>query len=192
MATTNLSNYNPQNVPSGENKSIAVIVAQWNTEITEALYTGVYETLIKHGVNKNNIIRRNVPGTFELTYGCKLFVNYAEVDAIIAIGCVIKGETPHFEYVCQSVTQGLTHLNAENLTPIIFCVLTTNNLQQAIDRAGGKHGNKGVEAAIAALQMIHLDNEIMEQYEDNFFDYENDDDDDDDEYENFEGLSLLN
>jgi 6,7-dimethyl-8-ribityllumazine synthase len=161
----NLSNYDPNTVPDASEMSIGIVVSEWNSEITEALYNGAYETLLKHGVKKNNIFKRYVPGTFELTLGAQFFAEYSEVDAIIALGCVIQGETKHFDYICQGVTKGITDMNIKYNLPVIFGVLTTNDKQQAIDRAGGKHGNKGDEAAITAIKMVALHN--------NFLDYMN-------------------
>ena len=157
MATANfnLSVYNPSEVPLGSVYTIALVVSEWNTKITEPLFEGAYATLIKHGVLVSNISRINVPGSFELIYGAKHAQNQG-VDAVIVIGSVIQGETKHFDFVCQGVTQGIKDLNIQSDIPVIFCVLTDNNLQQALDRSGGKHGNKGVEAAIAALKMASL------------------------------------
>ena len=157
MATANfnLSVYNPSEVPLGSVYTIALVVSEWNTKITEPLFEGAYATLIKHGVLVSNISRINVPGSFELIYGAKHAQNQG-VDAVIVIGSVIQGETKHFDFVCQGVTQGIKDLNIQSDIPVIFCVLTDNNLQQALDRSGGKHGNKGVEAAIASLKMASL------------------------------------
>ncbi len=118
------------------------------------------ETLLKHGAKEKNILRKYVPGTIELTLGAQFMAEYADLDAIICLGCVIKGETPHFDFVCQSATYGITELNMDYNIPFIFGVLTTNNLQQAQDRAGGKHGNKGDEAAITAIKMAQLQIEM--------------------------------
>ncbi len=158
MATQlhNLSGYDPALVPDASDFSFGVVVAQWNHEITEALWDGAHHTLIEHGVKPENIIKIDVPGSFELTFGAKLLLENPNIDAVIAIGCVIRGETPHFDYISQSVSLGLTQLNVMYKKPVIFGVLTTNNLQQALDRAGGKYGNKGVEAAITAIKMAAL------------------------------------
>ncbi len=158
MATElkNLSSYNPDQVPDASGMKFGIVVAEWNGEITEALFDGAYNALIENGVKPENIMRMNVPGSFELTFGCKLMLEKTDVDAVIAIGCVIRGETPHFEYISQSVTMGLTELNVRYNRPVIFGVLTTNNLQQAKDRAGGRLGNKGTEAAITAIKMADL------------------------------------
>jgi 6,7-dimethyl-8-ribityllumazine synthase len=157
MATTNLSAYNPDHIPDATNKKFGIVVSEWNDKITGKLLSGAKNTLLKHGVKEDNIIIRYVPGSFELTFGAKYLAEYwDDIDAVIALGCIIRGGTPHFEYVCQGVTQGITHLNATNKIPFIFGVLTTDNEQQAIDRAGGIHGNKGDEAAITAIKMTNL------------------------------------
>lgn len=142
--------------------SVAIVVAKWNSHITEALATAAVDHLKKAGLDEENIVVKHVPGTVELTYAAaKLYENF---DAVIVIGCVIRGDTPHFDYVCQSVTQGCAQLNAEGLTPVIFCVLTVENEQQALDRAGGALCNKGTEAAQAALDMIAFSNEVEEEF----------------------------
>lgn len=158
MATSlkNLSDYNIQSVANAKNMKFGIVVAEWNTEITEALFNGAYNTLIKHGAKEENIIKKYVPGTFELTLGAQLIAKNTDVDAIIVLGCVIQGETRHFDFICQGIAYGITELNISLDLPVIFGVLTTNNQQQAIDRAGGKHGNKGDEAAYTAIKMISL------------------------------------
>ena len=162
MATTekNLSVYDPDAIPSAANMKFGIVVSEWNEEITGSLQKGTYDTLLKHGAKAENIIIKNVPGSFELTLGAKLLVDYADVDAVICLGCVIQGETRHFEFICQAVSQGITNLNLDYGIPIIFGVLTTDNLVQAKDRAGGKHGNKGDEAAITAIKMIALKQDL--------------------------------
>ena len=137
-----------------------IAVSDWNSEITWALLNGAVNTLKKHGASDNNIIVKHVPGTFELTLGAQFFAEYDDVDAVICIGCVIQGETPHFNYICQGVTQGITQLNMEYNIPFIFGVLTTNTIEQAADRAGGKHGNKGDEAAVTAIKMAALQRDM--------------------------------
>jgi len=159
MATegNNLSDYDKDKLPDASDFRIGIVVSEWNDKITEGLYDGAYNTLIENKVQEKRIVRWNVPGSFELIYGCKkMQESFDMLDAIIAIGSVIEGETKHFDFVCQGVTQGIKDLNVENDTPIIFCVLTDQNMQQAIDRSGGKHGNKGTEAAIAAIKMAKL------------------------------------
>ena len=162
MATKNLSEYNINSVPSASEMKIGIVVAEWNYKITGALAQGAIDTLVKHGAKEENIITKHVPGTFELTLGGQFFGEYTDVDAIILLGCVIQGETRHFDFICQGVTQGTTQLNMNYNLPVIFGVLTTDNEQQALDRAGGKLGNKGDEAAITAIKMVALQKE-MEQ-----------------------------
>ena len=159
MSTRNLSQYNYESAPDAGQMKIGIVVAEWNSEITFAMKDAAMKALIEHGAEEKNIVVYRVPGSFELTSGAQIMAEYAKVDAIICIGCVIRGETPHFDYICQSVAAGLTHLTVKYKIPVIFGVLTTNNLQQALDRAGGKHGNKGVEIAIAAIKMVALKRE---------------------------------
>ncbi|NHF61152.1 6,7-dimethyl-8-ribityllumazine synthase [Flavobacteriaceae bacterium TP-CH-4] len=158
MATENknLSVYDKTIIPSAEHLRFGIVVSEWNHEITEALFKGAREALMDCGAKTENIRRWNVPGSFELTFGCKKMLTTQQVDAVIAIGSVIQGETKHFDFVCSAVAQGIKDLNVHFDTPVIFCVLTDNTLQQAKDRSGGKHGNKGTEAAIAAIQMAVL------------------------------------
>jgi 6,7-dimethyl-8-ribityllumazine synthase len=162
MATTNLSDYDPAEIPDAVNMRFGIVVADWNSEITFALLDGAVNTLVKHGADNNNIIIRHVPGSFELTLGAQLIAENEDVDAILCLGCVIQGETPHFTYICQSVTMGITQLNMDYNIPVIFGVLTTDNIQQAKERSGGIHGNKGDEAAITAIKMITFQKD-MEQ-----------------------------
>ncbi len=154
MATVNLSQYNPDTVPSAEEMKFGIVVSEWNEEVTGALLEGAINTLKRHGALEENIMVKTVPGSFELTFGVNQMMEYTDVDAVIALGCVIQGETPHFDYVCSGVTQGLTQMNIDNDIPIIFGLLTTLNMQQAKDRSGGKLGNKGDECAITAIKMI--------------------------------------
>ena len=158
--TTNLSKYDATILPSADvlkRQRYAIIVANWNSDITYPMAQGALDTLEKHGVDEDNIVLLHVPGTVELTYAAARTINeYADMDAIIVIGCVIQGETPHFDYVCQLVTQGVAILNAQGHVPVIFSVLTTLNKQQALDRAGGKLGNKGIEGAVTAIHMANL------------------------------------
>ena len=151
------ANYNLDltNVPSAKNKSFGIVVSEWNEEITNNLLIGSLDLLKSKNVPKKNIHIIRVPGSFELIYGCKKMQD-KNVDAIIAIGSLIKGETSHFDYICQSTSQGIKDLNIKGKTPIIFCVLTDDNFQQALDRSGGKFGNKGAEAAIAAIKMAFI------------------------------------
>lgn len=158
MATEgkNLSAYDKEKLPDASKLRIGLVVSEWNEEITEGLYRGANETLMDCGVLPDNILRWNVPGSFELTYGCKKLLQTQKVDAVIAIGSVIRGETSHFDFVCHATSQGIKDLNLQFDTPVIFCVLTDDTKQQAIDRSGGKHGNKGSEAAVAAIKMATL------------------------------------
>jgi len=157
MATAlkNLSKHKLSTVENAKDIKIAIAVAEWNEEITTALLKGAVDTLEKFGVLPENITIHQVPGTFELSFAASVFMN-EDFDAIIVLGCVIQGETKHFDFICSGVTQGITQLNLEAQIPVVFGVLTTNTLQQAKDRAGGKYGNKGDEAAVTALQMIHF------------------------------------
>lgn len=156
MATAyqNLSEYDFNSVPDASNMSVGIVVSEWNKHITESLLKGACDTLEKHGVKPEQIFVKRVPGSFELTYGARRMAESNDLSAIIVLGCVVKGDTPHFDYVCSSVTQGITELNLMYDMPFIFGLLTTDNMQQAEDRAGGKHGNKGDEAAITAIKMV--------------------------------------
>ena len=156
----NLSSYDADTVPSAKGMRFAVVVSEWNTEITEALFNGAKETFLKFGVAESDIVRRNVPGSFELTLGAQLMAARKEFDAVICIGVVIQGETKHFDFICDAVAKGITDLNIKFGIPVIFGVLTPNTMQQAIDRAGGIHGNKGDEAAITAIKMAALQKEL--------------------------------
>ena len=156
MATTNLSDYNKSTIPNAKDLRFGIVVSEWNDKITENLYKGAETTLLENGALTKNILRLNVPGSFELTYGCKHLLEKDKFDVIIAIGCVIQGKTKHFDFVCEAVSLGIKDLNIKYNTPTIFCVLTDHTLQQSIDRSGGKHGNKGVECAIAAIKMATL------------------------------------
>ena len=163
MATANhnLSNYDKATIPNAKDFRFGIVVSEWNDNITEGLWKGAFDALIDCGAQKENIVRWNVPGTFELTYGAarmskSIYAESGMLDAIIVIGCVIQGETKHFDFVCEGVTQGIKDLNLKGDIPVIFCVLTDNNMQQSIDRSGGKHGNKGTEAAITAIKMAQL------------------------------------
>ncbi len=154
-----------EQVPSATNYSFGIVVSEWNPEITDALMEGAYNTLISKGALPNNIHIRHVPGSVELILGAQFFAEYTDVNAVICLGCVIQGETPHFTYVCQSVTHGITQLNMEYNLPIIFGVLTTLTYDQAKERAGGKLGNKGEESAIVAIKMAALQEEMEDASE---------------------------
>lgn len=164
MATylQNLSTYDSSKVPSGKKMKFGIVVSDWNSAITHKLLEGAYNTLTEHGVKEDNILVKHVPGSFELILGGQFMAEYADLDGVICLGCVIQGETPHFSYVCQGVTHGIAELNMNYNIPFIFGLLTTNTLEQAQDRAGGKHGNKGVETAIAAIKMADLQREMEE------------------------------
>lgn len=158
MATENknLSEYDKDTIPNAKDLRFGIVVSEWNSNITEGLYDGAEAALKDCGAQDSNIIRWNVPGSFELTFGCKKMIRQEKLDAVIAIGSVIQGETKHFDFVCSATAQGIKDLNVQEEVPVIFCVLTDNTMQQAIDRSGGKHGNKGAEAAIAAIKMAVL------------------------------------
>ena len=155
MATAlhHLSDYDPATVPDASNMCFGIVVAEWNPDITGALLSGAMATLKQHGTLPENIHVKTVPGSFELIYGAHQMVLHGGYDAVIVLGSVIRGETPHFDYICQGVTQGIAHLNATQEIPVIYGLLTTNDLQQALDRCGGKLGNKGYECAIDAIKM---------------------------------------
>jgi 6,7-dimethyl-8-ribityllumazine synthase len=156
-STTNLSAYDKNTIPNAKDFRFGIVVSEWNHKITEGMFQGAFDALKDCGAINENIVRWNVPGSFELIFGCKQMTqSYDMLDAVIAIGSVIQGETKHFDYVCEAVSQGIKDLNVHGKIPVIFCVLTDNIMQQSIDRSGGKHGNKGTEAAIAAIKMAQL------------------------------------
>ena len=157
MATinNNLSDFNKDSLPDSSDMKIGIVVSQWNNKITDGLFNGAFTTLIESGVSENNIQKIEVPGSFELIFGAKI-LSRKEVDAIICLGSVIQGETKHFDYVCQAVSNGIKDLNITLDIPVIFGVLTDNTMEQALNRSGGKHGNKGIEAAVTAIKMAHL------------------------------------
>jgi 6,7-dimethyl-8-ribityllumazine synthase len=163
-ANKNLSEYDKTTLPSAQDFRFGIVVSEWNDKVTNGLFYGAETALIDCGASPQNIIRWNVPGSFELIYGSKKMIETQKVDVVIAIGCVIKGETMHFEFVCEGVTQGIKDLNVLSDVPVIFCVLTDNTEQQSIDRSGGQHGNKGTEAAIAAIKMAYLRREAAKNY----------------------------
>jgi 6,7-dimethyl-8-ribityllumazine synthase len=158
-ANKNLSEYDKNKIPNAKDFRFGILVSEWNEHITEGLYAGAIAALTDCGALHKNIIRWNVPGSFELIYGAKKMIETQKPDVVITIGSVIKGETQHFDFVCDGVTQGIKDLNVKYDIPVIFCVLTDNNEQQSIDRSGGVHGNKGTEAAIAAIKMAFLRHE---------------------------------
>ena len=157
MATinNNLSDFNKDSLPDSSDMKIGIVVSQWNNKITDGLFNGAFTTLIESGVSENNIEKIEVPGSFELVFGAKI-LSRKDIDAIICLGSVIQGETKHFDYVCQAVSNGIKDLNITLNIPVIFGVLTDNTIEQALNRSGGKHGNKGIEAAVTAIKMAHL------------------------------------
>jgi 6,7-dimethyl-8-ribityllumazine synthase len=159
-ALSNLSEYNEENIPSAEKMSFGIVVAEWNRHITHALLDGCFRTLLRHGATEENIHIVQVPGSFELTAGAAALGAELRLDAVICLGCVIKGETSHDEYINHAVAAGLTQLGIQSGKPHIFGLLTVLNEHQAIDRAGGRYGNKGVEAAVTAIRMIAMKNAL--------------------------------
>ena len=155
MATSlhNLSDYDLTKVPDASNMCFGIVVSEWNPEVTGALLEGTVRTLEKHGTLSENIPVKTVPGSFELVYGAHQMILNGGYDAVIILGCVIRGETPHFDYICQGVTNGIAPLNSKSEIPIVYGLLTTNDQQQAYDRCGGKYGNKGDQCAIVAIKM---------------------------------------
>lgn len=163
MATENknLSLYNKEEIPNGADFKIGIVVSEWNYDITGSLLKGAKAALLDNGVKEKNIIIKHVPGAFELPLGCQFMLEADDdLDGIVAIGCVIQGETKHFDFVCQGATQGIMRVNMEYNTPVSFCLLTDNTKQQSIDRSGGKHGNKGTECAVACLKMIGIQEDL--------------------------------
>ena len=156
----NLSDYDFNVVPNAKGMKFGVVVSEWNDQITGALLQGCCATLIKHGVQEQDIEVQTVPGSFELIYGSACFLNGEKVDAVIAIGCVIRGDTPHFDYICEGTTAGLSALNAKGTVPVIYGLLTCDNQQQAEDRCGGSLGNKGDECAITAIKMVDFKRKV--------------------------------
>ena len=158
MATVNknLSDYNFDEVPSAKGMKIGIAVAEWNAKITEGLFDGAKKALLACGCKEKDIVRKNVPGSFELPLSAQFFFEITDVEAVICLGSVIQGETKHFDYVCLTTSQGIKDVALKYNKPVIFGVLTDNTMQQAIDRSGGIHGNKGTEAAITAIKMLSL------------------------------------
>lgn len=159
----NLSEHSDKLMQDISTKRFAIVVAEWNTEITEALYEGAYKKLLEYNAQEKNIVRYDVPGSFELTLGAQWAAQNPQIDAVICLGCVIQGETRHFDFICQAVAQGITQVGLQHGKPTIFGVLTPNTQEQAKDRAGGKHGNKGEEAAITAIKMLGLHDSISKR-----------------------------
>ena len=158
----NLSDYDPKSVPSAEGMRFAVVVSEWNSKITHSLMRGAVDTLLAHGAREEDIQVRMVPGSFELVFGSAQVVKAGVADAVIAIGCLIKGDTPHFDYICQGATQGLAELNVRQDVPVIYGLLTCNNMDQAEDRCGGILGNKGDECAGTAIKMVHYRRQLLQ------------------------------
>lgn len=156
MATSlkSLSEHSSKNIKNVSDRTFGIIVSEWNEEVTESLFSGAYQTLLDHGAKKENIVRKNVPGSFELSLASQWMAQDEDIDAVICLGCVIQGETKHFDFICDAVAHGITNVSLKYNKPVIFGVLTPNTQQQALDRAGGKHGNKGDEAAITAIKML--------------------------------------
>lgn len=152
----NLSDFSNTTIPSAAPYRFGIVVAEWNAEITNALYQGALQSLAEHGALETNIYTYAVPGSFELTSGADLLLTKLKLDAVICLGCVIQGETRHFDFICNAVANGVSNVSIKHSKPVIFGVLTTDNQQQAIDRSGGKHGNKGVEAAVTAIKMAEM------------------------------------
>lgn len=150
----NLSDYTSKNVKDIAESRFAIVVSEWNEEVTEALYQGAFETLVSHGAVKSNILRKNVPGSFELSLAAQWMAQEESIDAVLCIGCVVQGETKHFDFICDAVAHGITNVSLKYNKPVIFGVLTPNTQKQALDRSGGKYGNKGDEAAITAIKML--------------------------------------
>ncbi len=153
----NLDSYLPFQLPSAETYRIGIVVSEWNDHITDSLLEGATSTLLQHGIREENIIVRHVPGSFELPTGAKHLLASESLDGVICIGCIIQGETRHFDFIAQATASGIMHLNLQQSVPVIFSVLTCNDMQQAEERAGGRMGNKGVEGAISCLKMIAFD-----------------------------------
>jgi 6,7-dimethyl-8-ribityllumazine synthase len=153
-----LSDFNHTHIPNGAGMRVGIVVAEWNIEITGALRDGALKTLVDNGVLADDITVKYVPGSFELTLGAQFLCEDKNIDAVICLGCVIQGETRHFDFICDAVAHGVTNVSLKYNKPVIFGMLTPNTLQQAQDRAGGKHGNKGDEAAVTAIKMVHLKN----------------------------------
>ena len=163
MATINLSDYTPLHLNNADEFHIGIVFSEWNNFITHNLRDACIEILEKEGVSRQNIKTYQVPGAFELSYACMQLCKEKKYDAVIAIGSVIRGETPHFDYVCSAVSQGIKDCNILSNTPVIFCVLTDDNKEQSIARSGGNLGNKGIEAAVTALQMINFKKNLTQK-----------------------------
>ncbi len=157
--------YDPEFIPSAKGMVFGIVVSEWNSDITGELLDGAYNTLIEHGCSKKDITVKHVPGSFELPLGAQFLFEYTEVDAVICLGCVIQGETRHFEFICNAVADGIMRVGIDYSAPVLFGVLTANTMEQAIERSGGKHGNKGTEAAISAIKMLALENDLTSDWQ---------------------------
>ncbi len=166
MATVDLSKYDINSVPSAKNMAFGIVVSDWNDKITHSMLKGAYDTLVKHGAEEDDILVFHVPGSFELVNASSKLMEIEGLNAIIALGCVVRGGTPHFDYVCEGVTNGLAKLNSEGDIPVIFGLLTTDDMKQAEDRAGGVLGNKGTEAAVTAIKMADFHKQVDGMLED--------------------------
>ena len=162
MATEekNLSHYDEATIPDASRMLFGIVVSEWNRSITDNLMNAAYQTLLKHGAKEENIFVQYVPGSFELALGAQIFFEFSDVDAVICLGSIIRGETSHFDFVSQATAQGIKDVSLKHTKPVIFGVLTDDNMQQAIDRSGGKHGNKGIECAIAAIKMVDFHDKL--------------------------------
>jgi 6,7-dimethyl-8-ribityllumazine synthase len=163
MATSikNLSEYDKTNIPNGADYNIGIVVSEWNKSITDKLLSGAIDTLKDNGVKEKNIIIKYVPGAFELPLGAQSLLEFKKIDGVVAIGAVIQGETKHFDYVCSGATKGIMMVMLNYNTPISFCVLTDNTIEQSQERSGGKHGNKGIECAVSLLKMIDFQSSLQ-------------------------------
>jgi|TARA_B110000305_G_C19073141_1_gene462621 6,7-dimethyl-8-ribityllumazine synthase len=161
MATANLSEYDKSKVPSAETFKFGIVVAQWNEQVTDGLLQGCLEGLLENGASIENIVTKHLPGSYELTLGAQFFCEYTDVDAVICLGSVIQGETKHFDFVCEAVAQGIKDVSLKYNKPIVFGVLTDNNIDQAFARSGGDKGNKGTEAAVTAIKMVALQKRMI-------------------------------
>ncbi|MEN8928443.1 MAG: 6,7-dimethyl-8-ribityllumazine synthase [Flavobacteriales bacterium] len=159
-ANTNLSDYDKELIPNASEMFFGIVVSEWNANITDNLLKGAVQALTDNGAKPENIVIKHVPGTYELPLAAQYMVENPKVDAVVAIGSVIQGETKHFDYVCEAASQGIKDVNLKYGKPVAFCVLTDNTMQQGIDRSGGKHGNKGIECAVAAIKMVALKKEL--------------------------------
>ncbi|MFW6019764.1 MAG: 6,7-dimethyl-8-ribityllumazine synthase [Bacteroidales bacterium] len=163
MSTKNLSDYKLERLEIINDVSIGIVVSEWNKEVTQKLLKGATDTLKAEGIEDNQIQIESVPGSYELPLGAQFMVEHAEVDAVLCLGAVIQGETRHFEFISQAVSQGINRVSLDYNTPVIFGVLTTDTQEQALERAGGKHGNKGIEAASTVLKMLSLEYKLLSE-----------------------------